>query len=472
MINQINANIFNNNNTSFKSKESSLAQNFTTKEKLSYRFIEQKEKLASARFVQDVTTNWIPKVVFTRSLADFTEMSFLEYTESALFYFAPTILFKTFNSLFGKFSDGNSKKGISERVLSSTEELIEKSKNSADIITKKATSRKAAVVLASMAIIPASEYALSFAKNLLTLNVFKKSNFDNIANLNKDNEHGESQEHQDKVRQSAKNHITKSAEIAAVGVAGASVIAAVGHKTEALQKISRGILRPGNVIAKGFELLGIKSEKLTQSLNKYINFDCGITKVVKDGKVVKIVPELSKGQLAASTIIGFFGYSEAGADRGKLDQLETWTRVPIVVLYTIFGSEAFDWAFKHILHKNNKFPDLIRKEGKDNSLAPIPENSKLEELAHKIAKERNTNPEQEFKRLVKEKACISAVPYGFALVFMGFLLAGITRFWTQYRFDHQNKDQQGKDGAKIDESKKEHEKSNIINQFSFSTFKK
>lgn len=440
MINQINTN--NINNTSFKSKESSLAQNFTTKEKFCYGFINQREKLASARFVQDVTTNWIPKVVFTRSLADFTEMSFLEYTESALFYFAPTILFKAFNWIFNAFSQGKAKKDIKEKILSSTEDLIRESKNPADIIAKKATSRKAAIVLASMAIIPAGEYALSFAKNLLTLNVFKKSNFDNIANLNKENEQAENKEHQEKVRKSANEHIKKSAEVSAIGVVGASILAAVGHKTETLQKISRGILRPCNVISKTFEAIGIKSKKLTNALNKYVNFDCNINRVKnKNGEIIKVIPELSTGQLAASTIIGFLGYSAAGADRGKLDQLETWTRVPIVVLYTIFGSEAFDWAFKHILHKKNMFPDLIKKDGNSNSLAKIPGNQELEKLAEKLATERKTNVEQEFKRLVKEKAFISAVPYGFALIFMGFLLAGISRFWTQYRFDHQNKGQ-------------------------------
>jgi hypothetical protein len=45
---------------------------------------------------------------------------------------------------------------------------------------------------------------------------------------------------------------------------------------------------------------------------------------------------LSKGQLATTVIAGVFGYHAAAKDRGKLDELEMLTRVPLVAFYTIF----------------------------------------------------------------------------------------------------------------------------------------
>lgn len=411
------------NNLKFKSKESSLLESLTGKEKLCHGFIKQRENLSTARFVQDVTTNWIPKVVFTRSLADFTEMTFLEYTESALFYFVPMLLSGLFRRVFSKFSPKNLQKEVSEHIAKPTEDLLKQSKFANNNITKRAISAKAAIVLACVSI-PAAEYALSFAKNLLTLKVFKKSDFNNIVNLKKDEKQIENKEHQEKVRKSANKHIKNAAEISAVSLAGSFILASIGHKSKSLQAISKWVLRPGEIISK---LLVIKSEKTRKILNTYISFDCG----VKDGK-----PLLSKGQLVVSTVVGLLGYSAAGKDRGKLDQLEVLTRVPIVVLYTIFGSEAFDWAFKYILLRKNKYPDLIKRKRNSSAIDKIPESRELEGIAQKLAKQKNTSVQSEFSRLVKEKAIISATPYAFSLVFMGFLLAGITRFWTQYRFDN------------------------------------
>ena len=53
---------------------------------------ESQENLSSTRFIQDTATNWAPKAIFSRSKADFAEMSFLEFLESAIFYFASPIL--------------------------------------------------------------------------------------------------------------------------------------------------------------------------------------------------------------------------------------------------------------------------------------------------------------------------------------------------------------------------------------------
>ena len=207
------------------------------------------------------------------------------------------------------------------------------------------------------------------------------------------------------------------------------MFAAAGHRSKAIQSISKGILQPGAQISKGLEKIGIKSKKLDSFLRKYINFDFDSN----NGKLA-----LSHGQLAATVMAGVVGYNQAAKDRGRLDQLEVMTRLPLVAFYTIFGSSLFEHGFKNILHKKNVFPDLIKKTS-DNSLI-TPTREELPELAKQLAKKNKTNVEDEFAKLIKGKATITAVPFLFSLVFMGFTLAGISRLWTQYRYNKQQKE--------------------------------
>lgn len=427
MLNKINNSNTLHQNTTFKSKGGALYEGMDKSLKPLNTFVKSQENLSNTRFIQDVVTNWVPKVVFTRSLADFTEMTFLEFTESALFYFAPALLGGLLLKHYSKAVPKNIRKDVKENIIKPTEELLKESKLGKNNAAKKALPIKAAIVLACVAI-PAGEYALSFAKNLLTLKLFKKSNFNNIVNLNKHNKQVESKSHQEKVEKSAINHIKNAAKLTLSALGGSILLVKFGHKSEAIQKLSKVILQPGGAIYKGLNKLGLKSEKTEKALKTYINFDFD----TKNGKL-----GLSKGQLVVSTVSGFFGYSEAGKDRGKLDQLEVLTRVPFVVFYTIFGSAIFDHGFKHLLIKKNKFPDLVKKE-KDGSIN-IPTRAELPDIAEKVAKIKKVPVQKEFDRLLKEKAIITAVPYGFSLIFMGFLLAGITRFWTQYRFNHGTK---------------------------------
>ena len=177
---------------------------------------------------------------------------------------------------------------------------------------------------------------------------------------------------------------------------------------------------------------GIKKEGLDKFLGDYLKFDFDEEK----GKLA-----LSKGQLALTAISGLFGYSKAAEDRGELDKKEVWTRVPLVVFYTIFGSAMFDNGFKKILAKKNKFPDLIQKT-ETGKIKDIPKSVELPDIAEKVSKLKNTSAKDELKRLTKEKAIITGVPYAFSLLFMGFSLSLITRLWTQYRY---NKTQKNKE---------------------------
>ncbi len=418
-------NIKNNYRKSFKGSGIALSGALT---KAADLFIKSQENLSSTRFIQDSATNWLPKAVFARSKADFAEMSFLEFLESAIFYFASPILGEKLfrNKLFNKFQPENLRAKINEQIPKSVENIMNNSILN-DEIKKRAISTKAGIVLACLAI-PVAEYTLSFAKNLFTLKAFKKSNFNNIANLDKTHNEKEDKLQQERVEKHSKYQLKKAAVLSLTGVALGSLLALFGHKSDKLQNISKAILEPGKALAGGLTKAGLKSEKIKNTLSKF-----SLDFANSNGKLA-----LSKGQLALTAICGLFGYSKAAQDRGKLDVAEVWTRVPLVVFYTIFGSELFEKGFTKILEKKNAFPDLLKKtaDGKFTT----PSRAQLGEIAQKIAKERNTLPAKELSRLTKEKAFISIVPYSFSLIFMGFTLSAITRLWTQYRYNHQLKD--------------------------------
>lgn len=414
-------------NPSFKSAGSTA---LTGVAKAADLFIKSQENLSSTRFIQDTATNWAPKAIFARSKADFAEMSFLEFLESGIFYFASPLLGEKLfrNRLFKNFSPDAIKDKVNEQIPKTVEQIT-KNPELTENIKRRAIASKAGIVLACAAI-PVAEYTLSFAKNLFTLKTFKKSNFNNIANLDKSNSNSEQEdvEQQKRVEQHSKKQLKKAAVISAVGVAAGVGLALTGHKSDKLQTVAKTILEPGKAAANLLDKTGVKSQKIKDTVSRF-----SLDFANDNGKLA-----LSKGQLALTAILGLFGYSKAAEDRGKLDVAEVWTRVPLVVFYTIFGGELFEKGFTKILEKNNKFPDLLKRnaQGKLN----IPSRAELPKLAEQIAKVKNSQPQKELARLTKEKAFISAVPYAFSLLFMGFTLSAITRLWTQYRYNRQHKD--------------------------------
>ncbi len=417
-----------NNNPSFKSTNPFILNTLSGGAKLADLFIRSQENLSSTRFIQDTATNWLPKAIFSRSKADFAEMSFLEFLESGIFYFASPILGEKLfrNVIFKNFQPKNLKNAINEQIPKSLKEITT-NPNLSKAIKNNAIASKAGIILACTAI-PVAEYTLSFAKNLFTLKAFKKSNFNNIANLDKGKAEKEDKKQQQQVEKSAKSHLKKAAVLSLAGVTAGSILALKGAKSDKLINLSKAIIEPGQALSKGISKLGIKNEKLNNTLSKFsLDFSNN------NGKLA-----LGKGQLALTAILGLFGYSKAASDRGKLDVAEVWTRVPLVVFYTIFGSELFEKGFINILNKLGKCKDLIKKDAKGN--ISIPKRTQLPEIAQKLAKQNKTLPENELNKLVKQKAFTTGVPYAFSLLFMGFTLSAITRLWTQYRYNKQNKE--------------------------------
>ena len=377
------------------------------------KFIRHKEQasgLSTSRFIQDFSVCMVPKATFSRSIPDLCENIFLEGAEESLIYFTPTVLGeKVARKVLSKKLPEKLKQDISKPAV---ELLKENNKNNKELMPV-----KAAIAL-SATIIPLAEYSLNYIKNLLTLKIFKKSDFKNIASL-EDTKENELQ--QQKVKKSAQKNITLAGGIYAGLLTLAGILATKGKTSKTLQYISELILAPGSKLFKSE-----KNNKLKKVFNKYFSIDYNN----QDGKLV-----MSKGQLTTCVLTGGAGYFGASADRGKENLKETATRFPIVALYVITGSELVEKGFKKILKKSGKCKELIGRN------LEVPEFDKLGEIAKNISKNNHTTPEREYKKLVKQKILISGLPFVFAIGVMGFIVSGLTRYFTQKRYDNskQNK---------------------------------
>ena len=363
--------------------------------------------LSTSRFIQDVSTCLIPKAVFSRSIPDLAENTFLETSEETLIYFVPAILGeKIARNIFSK----NLEKNLQDEVAKTGVELYEKAKSNSVIRknNKKILPIKAAIALCAMAI-PLTEFSLNYIKNIITLKVFKKSDFKNIASLEKSKEN---KEHQKKVKRSAKKHIGIAAGLYAGCISLAALLATKGKNSKALQSLSEFIVAPGSKLFKN-------KPKAKNFVNKYFNMDFNS----QNGKLV-----LSQGQLTTCVLVGGCGYFGASADRGKENLKETATRFPLVAFYVITGSALVEKGFKKLLRKMGKCKDLIGKDLK------VPKFDELDELARNLSKKKNTNSEQEFKNLAKQKVLISGLPYIFSIGIMGFFVAGMTNYFTKKRY--------------------------------------
>ncbi len=376
------------------------------------RFLRHQESasgLSTTRYIQDVSTCLIPKAVFSRSIEDLTENTFLETTEEALIYLSPAILGEhVARKCFSRGLNPELKKEVSETGVN----LIKKAEKNLLVRenNKKILPVKAAIALAATAI-PLTEFSLNYIKNLMTLKLFNKSDFRNIASLENNREDAK---HQEKVKSSAKKHII-GAGITYAGFWGlAGLLATKGKNSKTLQKISEFIVAPGNKLFS-------KNEKAKNFVNKYFNMD--FAKSPK-GKLV-----LSKGQLTTCVLVGGCGYFGASADRGKENLKETATRFPLVALYVITGSELVEKGFKNLLYKYGKCTDVM------NSKKEVTPFEELGKLAEKLAKEKGSTVDKEFKSLIKQKGVIFGIPYLFALGVMGFFVSGMTVLSTKKRYE-------------------------------------
>lgn len=364
--------------------------------------------LSNIRFIQDSATGLVPKAVFARSKADLGENTFLELSESVLVYYFPTILGEgIFRKLYSKKLPADLKKQIATPAV----DLLKANNPS---VNKKLLPVKAALALSAFAI-PLVEYTLNYFKNLMTLKVFKQSDFENIANLNK--KKSENTEQAKKVENSAKKHIKLAAGIYSVCLALSALLIKKGENSKSLQNISEIILAPGTKFFKN-------NKKKADFFNKYFSLDFADN----NGKLA-----LSRGQLTSCVLVGGAGYFCASKDRGKQNFLETLFRYPLVGFYIICGNELLEKGFRKFLYKNGKCKELI------NDKLEVPNLKDLRSIAEK----HGGDIDAMYKKLLKQKVLIAGLPLLFGIGVMGFFIAGTSNLFTKFRYnrDVKNKEQ-------------------------------
>ncbi len=364
--------------------------------------------LSNIRFIQDSATGLVPKAVFARSKADLGENTFLELSESVLVYYFPTILGE---GIFRKLYSKNLSTDLKKQIATPAVELL-KTNNQA--VNKKLLPVKAALALSAFAI-PLVEYTLNYFKNLMTLKVFKQSDFENIANLNK--KKSENTEQAKKVENSAKKHIKLAAGIYSACIALSALLIKKGENSKSLQNIAEMVLAPGTKFFKN-------NKKKADFFNKYFSLDFANN----NGKLA-----LSRGQLTSCVLVGGAGYFGASKDRGKQNFLETLFRYPLVGFYIICGNELLEKGFRKFLYNNGKCKELI------NDKLEVPNLKDLRSIVEK----HGGDVDAMYKKLLKQKVLIAGLPLLFGIGVMGFFIAGTSNLFTKFRYnrDVKNKEQ-------------------------------
>lgn len=359
--------------------------------------------LSNIRFIQDTATGLLPKAVFARSKADLGENTFLELSESLLVYYCPAILGEgIFRKLYSKKLPAN----LKSKISTPAKDLLI---NNKALDNKRLMPVKAALALSAFAI-PLVEFTLNYFKNLMTLKVFKQSNFENIANLDKTKSEDKNQA--EKVEKSAKNNIKRAAGVYAGCLALSALLLRKGEGSKFLQNISELIVAPGSKLFKN-------NQKKADFVNKYFSLDFADN----NGKLA-----LSKGQLTSCVLVGGAGYFGASKDRGKQNFLETLFRFPLVGFYIICGNELLEKGFRKLLYKNGKCRELI------NDKFEVPALKDLKDIALK----KGGNYDEVYKRLLKQKVLIAGVPLLFGIGVMGFFIAGSSNLFTKFRYNREH----------------------------------
>lgn len=404
-----------------------LIETLSKKDRMVTKFINLQESeadLSTQRIGQELLTNTLPKSLFARSVVDLCDNAFREIFENIIVYLGPKFVGeKVFKKAYASKLD----KGLQATVYTEAKDILKDNK-----ITKSDKRElmpvKAAIAVSALSI-PLAEYALSYVKNLFTLKMFKQADFNNIANLNK--EKVEKDEHQKQVENSAKSHVKLTGGLIAACLAFSALLVTKGKDSKTLNHISEAVLAPGSKFFKN-------NEKYKNFFNKYFGLDFATKEVHNEaGEVVSRKLAISKGQIVASFIAGFFGYTGAAKDRGKQDYKEVLYRLPLVGLYAIVGNDLFIKGFNNYMKKSGKCKELFELQAKNND--KIPKLMELGNFAHELAAKNDTTAKSEFEKLLKQKKILIGAPVLFGFTVMGLFVAGCSRYFTQYRY---NKDKE------------------------------
>lgn len=381
-------------------------------------------------FTQHALMTWLPKVSVSRSASEFFEVSFIELFETALVYFSIPLTAKYgFIPLFKKFAkDPEVKNNLSHSVLELAQKFGERTKqyphhklgNALKGPLKQILPLKAAIVLSAMVAGGAGwEYALTFAKNLMTSKIFGKESFSDIANLTKDNTVRHDDGKDSPVVEKSKHRIKQAIGVLLGTFAAAVGLAVAGPHSKALQKLSAKFLKV---------------------------FDFSFERTAK-GTFVGLSNNQNRFFIATALV----AYMDATRD--KLEAMEVFTRLSVVLSYLAFGNEIIDNLTRKRYEK--KFPKLF-KEAQDELGNFIPKadgtlkmriktvRELFEEFAtdnnilHSNALTQTTKTAQSLSteqlKMAMRKLNLFIYPQIAGLAIAGFANAILNVLWTAHRF--------------------------------------
>jgi hypothetical protein len=374
--------------------------------------------LSHRKFLQDTLSVWAPKTLFTRSLAEFTEMSFLEFVESAFFYYSPSALSRNlFQHAFTKASG----KSFSPALIAKThKELVA---HHADKLTH-VLPVKAAVILGSVGTAGIfGEYSLNFVKNLLTETVFKKNKFSDVVGLSNGEKKGGRFDLSPQGKKAVRR-IGQSLTVLGGVLAGSAALARWGGNSKLALKASEQLV-------KHFDFNF--SEVLTKKGLQYTNFG------------------LSTNQLRCIIALGVVSYLDAARD--ALEKVEIACRLAVVAPWLAFGD---DTAKKLFAQRSQRLAPGIYKAfvnpdtGKTETVLKTLTELEKEAFTHaQKALGHTATPEailakanETFKPLYAQRLSASWTPFAIGSLGVSGTVALMNRVFTRVRYENSLKKQE------------------------------
>lgn len=352
---------------------------------------------AKVTFIQDTLVALLPKAMVSRSKTELSEVGFLEILESALIYFtAPLIGGPVFKKVFGSLLP----KEIDPALLTKPVKEIPK-EQLRHVLPAKAGVIVTALVLTGIG----GEYIINYARNLMTARVFKKDKFSDVVNLSQgEMKAGEQSSVVDKSWKRIYQVLG-----ACAGILGLSLVGAKYAPRMMSKDFVKGPLKS---IVKFFDF-------------QFVNGGYGLT----------------KNQMGAYMALSVPAYIDSARD--KLEKWESATRLGLVLPYLLWGQ---DWIEGLIREKFS----AITRCGVDGTNRVLSLEELAKEAIQKVTKQCCGNvPNQEvllqkaaeeFRKPLKAKAFHVGIPLGVGILGTGFGIGLLNRYWTQYRFEKQQKE--------------------------------
>lgn len=402
--------------------------------------------------LRDTAVAWLPKIVVSRSLIEISESTFIEFLESAVVYFSVPVAAKGMHRWFRGFAQKGFNDGtLDKKWLGKTvEELSQEVKGGNKALQKQLPhllSIKAATILGPMVAAGLGcEYLINYSKNLLTAKVFKKDKFSDVVNLS--GGHMKSGEKSEVVNKSLKRVLTT------LGLMGGTMVSSValarfGHKLPTVK------------------LDGLKKALKNTPLSKWANSlpDTGFEAMVGhfDYDTKKGGFSLAGNQLRWYMLASVPAYADAARD--KLEQVESVSRLGMIMGYLAFGQQALEKGMLKLIK-------TYRGDLYDAMMTPADKNGKrevmkLDEVMERALQNANTKlkgrditsktvgdclnksdevvqailkEDTQLKQAVTAKNVLFGVPMVVGILGTGVGLTLLNQFWTKYRFE---KAQQG-----------------------------